>query len=311
VDKSENYDVQISPGVSAVFGWKKNTIRWSGQTAFRSPTLQNQYILLDLGVIKLKGNLSGITNSYTQESVDEFIETYEETLVIDPDILTTYFSDPIKPEQVYSTEVGYRGVWFNDFYIDMNAYVSWYKNFIGDIRVVEPLGGAIVTEESGVDAILTDFSELIQYPTNARQWVMSYGGSFGVNYYIWKSLRASFNYTYSDLNTKNLNDPILPGFNTPQHKFNVGIGGESLVKGFGFSVRCKWVDQFKWESPFGDGPVPSYYTIDAQVNYTFDKFFTLQVGSGNITNNKHVEAYGSPTVGSTVYGAILFDMERK
>jgi len=311
MDKSTNYDVQFSPGVSAVFSWKKNTIRWSGQTAFRSPTLQNQYILLDLGVIKLKGNLEGINNAYTYESVEEFEDRYENDIVIDPGLLKTYFTDPIKPEQVYSTEVGYRGVWTKNLYIDMNAYVSWYKNFIGDIRVVEPRGDALVTEESGVDAILTEFYDLIQYPTNAKEGVLTYGASIGLNYYIWKNLRASANYTYSDINTKNLNDPIIPGFNTPKHKFNIGIGGDNLWKGIGFSVQCKWLDDFLWESPFGDGPVKSYYTIDAQVNYTFKKYITLQFGGSNVSNNQHIEAYGSPTVGGTVYGAILFDLERK
>jgi len=310
MDKSKNYDVQFSPGVSTVFSWKKNTIRWSGQTAFRSPTLQNQYILLDLGVIKLKGNLDGITNAYTHESVEEFNELYEEEIIIDPSLLVPYFSDPIKPEQVYSTEVGYRGAFGGRFYVDMNAYVSWYKDFIGNIRVDEPGGEAHVTEETGVDAILTDNYDLIQYPTNASEGVLTYGTSIGLNYYLWKNLAISANYTFSDLNTKNLTDPIIPGFNTPKHKVNVGVGGDNLWKGLGFSVRFKWLDDFLWESTFGDGEVPSYYTLDAQLNYTFKKYFTLQVGGSNITNNEHIEAYGSPTIGWLAYGSILFDLER-
>ena len=310
VDKSQNYDVQISPGVSLVYSWGKNTVRWSGQTAFRSPTLQNQYILLDLGVIKLKGNLEGINNSYTEESVEDFEEMYEENIIIDPELLTVYKSDPIKPEQVYSTEVGYRGVWAKNFYVDMNAYVNWYKDFIGNIRVIEPDGDADVDDETGVDAILTEYYDLVQYPTNAGQGVLTYGASIGLNYYVWKSLKLFANYTYSDINTKKLTDPILPGFNTPKHKFNVGVGGTNLYKGIGFSVQTKWLDDFFWESPFGDGEVSSYFTIDAQVNYTFDKYITLQVGASNITNNHHVEAYGSPTVGGMVYGALLFDLER-
>lgn len=310
VDKSENYDVQFSPGLSTVFSWKKNTVRLSGQTAFRSPTLQNQYILLDLGVIALKGNLNGITNSYTQESVEAFEDKYAETLEIDPTILTTYTSGPIKPEQVYSIEAGYRGVWGGDLYVDINGYVNWYKDFIGDIRVVEPQGDANVFEESGVNAILTEYYDLIQYPTNARETVLTYGASIGLNYYVWKSLKASANYTFTDINTKNLTDPIVPGYNTPMHKFNVGLSGTNLYKGLGFGLQCKWMHDFLWESPFGDGQVPSYYTIDAQVNYQFDKFITIQVGGSNITNNRHRQAYGSPIIGGTVYASVLFDLNR-
>jgi len=72
----------------------------------------------------------------------------------------------------------------------------------------------------------------------------------------------------------------------------------------------KWVESFFWESPFGDGKIPTYFTLDLNASYEFDKFVTVQVGGSNVTNNKHIEAYGSPKIGGMVYASLLFDLER-
>jgi iron complex outermembrane receptor protein len=314
IDKHMNYNTQFSPRGSIVATHKNNTFRVSAQSAFRSPTLQNQYILLDLGVIKLKGNLNGVTNGYTKESADIFFDLIEDPEVFineAQNVLEPVILDPIRPEQVTSVEAGYRGVLAKNLYVDLTAYFNIYKDFIGDIRLLQPLNGAQAGEETGLNALLTEDYDLIQFPTNAKEKVKSYGASIGLNYYIIKSLVASTNYTYSDINTKNLTDPIIPGFNTPKHKVNVGLAATKIWKGFGFNVNYKWVQAFQWDSPFGDGLVESYNLLDAQINYEFPKYITLMVGGSNILNDRHIEAYGSPLIGATVYSSILFDLERK
>ena len=310
IDKAENFKVQFSPRVSVIGTYKNNTFRFSYQQAFRTPTLQNQYISLNLGAIQLLGNLHG-AEGYDFQSVKDFREKYNTTFEIDPSILKPIKLDPIKPEQVNSWEIGYRGAFFNKLYIDISAYFNRYFHFIGDLRFYMPSNKEIVVgSEAGSDAMLTGAYHLIQMPTNAKQKVDAFGASIGINYYIWKSLIGSFNYTYSGINTKNLYDPIIPGFNTPNHKFNIGVSAQRIWKGLGFGIQFKWVNQYQWESTFGDGTVPSYHTLDMQVSYEFPRWFTLQVGGANIYNNKHIEAYGSPKIGAIGYASILFDLER-
>lgn len=311
VDKAMNYDFQFSPRGSIVFNRNRHTLRVTAQSAFRSPTLQNQYILLDLGPIILKDNLNGDDNAYDQQSVKDFEEYYDSTFQIKPDILVPITLDPLRPEQVKSVEFGYRGVAFKNFYIDFNAWYSVYSDFIGDLRFYQPDGEARAGEESGVNAVLSKAYRLVQKPVNAKQKVKSYGTSVGLSYYIWKSLVASANYTWTDLNTSDLTDPIIPGFNTPKHKFNIGLSANRIWKGLGFSINYKWSDKYQWDSPFAEGVVPSFYMLDAIVNYEFPKYITLQVGGSNITNNKHIEAIGSPMIGGMFYSAILLDLERK
>src|SRR5690554_6245778 len=109
-DKHMNFDLQWSPRVSAVFSHKNHSFRVSAQSAFRSPTLQNQYILLDLGVMTIKGNLDGVPLSYTLESVNDFRDHYEATNEVKPNRLKEIAFEPLKQEQVKSIEGGYRGI---------------------------------------------------------------------------------------------------------------------------------------------------------------------------------------------------------
>ena len=232
-DKHMNFDLQWSPRVSAIFSHKNHVFRFSAQSAFRSPTLQNQYILLDLGVITLKGNLDGVPLSYTLESVNDFRDHYEATLEVDPTILKTTSFEKLKQEQVRSLEGGYRGIFKNKIFVDLTGYFNEYSNFIGDVRLVSPKVPGETGKETGVDQVLLGEYDAYQYSVNASQKVRTYGASIALNYYIYKGLSAYANYTYSKIDTKDLTDPILPGYNTPRNKANIGIGGQRIVKEIG------------------------------------------------------------------------------
>lgn len=306
VDKHENFKAQFSPRFSMVSSFNDNVIRFSAQTAFRSPTLQNQYIGLDLGAIYLTGNLNGVNNAFDVESVNDF----NEQITVRPELLRPVTYKKLQPEQVISVEAGYRGIWVDNFYLDIGAYINWYNNFIADVRYYEPLNGQ-AGEESGLDDVLLKNYRLVQAPINVDQRVMSFGFDLGANYYIYKSLMLGFNYSRAKLVTGDLDESIIPGFNTPLNKINVSLSATKIAKGFGFGLNMKWVDEYFWQSPFGDGTVPSYVTMDAQVNYEFDKLFTLQFGGSNIFNQRYIQAFGSPLIGGIMYGSVIFDLNRK
>ena len=101
---------------------------------------------------------------------------------------------------------------------------------------------------------------------------------------------------------------MLSGFNTPKHKINLGIEAYKVWKGLGFTANFKWVDKYAYQSAFADGVVPSFHTLDLQIAYEFEKYFsTLRVGGSNIYNNRHIEAVGSPKIGGLYYVSWTFD----
>lgn len=325
VDKNKNFPVQYSPRASLMYNLKGHVFRVSGQSAFRTPTLQNQFIRLDVGPLTIAGNLNGWDNLYTLESVTDFenyIDSVQDGGVWTDSVydaasgqLKTFSASKLRPEQVRTIEVGYRGVVFKKLYIDANFYYNWYKDFIGEIRVVQP-EGATAGEQSGVDQLLS-YSESnesytrYQIPVNAEQQVRSMGATLGLVYYLNDKYSASMNYNWAKLVDDDLDDPIIPGFNTPEHKINVGIKGRKVWKGLGFSANFQWVDKYTWRSTFGDGLIPSYSFLDLQLSYEVPKWYsTFRVGASNVYNLKRQEAYGAPRIGTMVYGSVTFDIKK-
>ena len=127
------------------------------------------------------------------------------------------------------------------------------------------------------------------------------------------------NYSWNKLITKE-SDPIIPAFNTPEHKYNVGISGRDLpwkiLKSstlWGFNINYKWIEGFTFEgSPQFTGAIPTYDQLDAQVNCLIPKWnTTLKLGASNLLNKERFQTYGGPRIGRMAYFSILYDFLKK
>jgi hypothetical protein len=143
---------------------------------------------------------------------------------------------------------------------------------------------------------------------------MTYGVSAGVSYYFIKNYALTGNYSWNVLNRMGSNDSIIPAFNTPEHKFNVGISGYDIKignqKGFGFNVNYKWIQGFKFEgSPQFTGDIPTYSLLDAQISWDVQKIFTtFKLGGSNLISKRNYQAYGGPGIGRMIYGSVLVNI---
>ena len=64
----------------------------------------------------------------------------------------------------------------------------------------------------------------------------------------------------------------------------------------GYRQDYKWSQGF-YGSPFGDGDVPQFAVLDAQIRYRYKDWNSMfKIGSSNLLNNRHIEAFGGPTV---------------
>ena len=318
VDKNQNFQPQFSPRLSVSTNFKNNNIRVGVQSAFRTPTLQNQYINLNLGPITLLGNLNGYDNVYTLNSVTTFNDSLAalngDLNAIDPAILKKVNYAKLKPEQVKTIEIGYRGVIKGKLFIDADFYYNEYTNFIADVRIVAPLDGAIAGEESGFDAIVTKDYSVYQVPVNSEKKVNSMGGGLSLAYYLPKGYQVSANYTYANLITQTLEEDLIPGFNTAPHKVNVGLTGKNVWKNLGFTTNFQWVNGFEWQSTFGTGQIPSYHIWDAQLNYNFnvkESKMIVRLGCSNLLDKKRREVFGGPMIGRMIYTSVGFDLQKK
>lgn len=312
VDKNENFDLLATPAASIVWTPRENNyIRFSFSSAIRNPTLTDQYLNLRVGPATLIGNLNGFDSLITRESFTAWRENT--TLPLDYQRI-----DPIRPEKVKTFELGYRTTLFNRIYVDAGYYYNIYHDFIGyNIGLTLPFDKVLLFPPDNY-VYLPDFDRLQVYrvASNASQRVTSQGVAIGMNYYFLDYFMVQGNYSWNQLNTVDT-DPIVPAFNTPEHKFNIGFSGRDIKtwgrNTLGFMVNYKWIDNFTFEgSPQFTGLIPSYQLLDAQVNMNFSKLHTtVKLGASNLLNNKQFQTYGGPRIGRMAYLSLVYDFRKK
>lgn len=307
MDKNQNFDLLFSPAASLVYSPNAiNTLRLSFSSAIRNPTLADQYLFYNVGRAILIGNLDGFQNLITVESLRNYLNTNDREQLVFFDV------DPIQPEKVKTIEAGYRTTLFSQLFLDATYYYSFYRDFIG--------------YNIGVDAFFDPATGLplqvqaYRVAANATDRVTTQGFSIGSNFYFWNYYVLNGNYSWNKLNTES-DDPIIPAFNTPEHKFNVGIAGRDIplkigslrVNNFGFNINYKWIDRFVFEgSPQFTGEIPQYDLLDAQVNWRSSKWnMTFKLGASNILDNQTFQTYGGPRIGRLAYFSILYEWKKK
>ena len=339
-DKSELFDGFFSPRISAGFTVNQNhNIRASFQTGFRNPTTQDLYIGLDVGRAILVGGASGnperdirtyddvsafgstfvgstitkdgsgaYNNSFTRSSAEAFADSQN------PADLVIANSSLAQPEQVTSVEVGYRGK-LNRVIVDASVYYNKYKDFLSNETVVSPYygnvdfsDGAVAHPDLGnipraVAALVEEDFQVYQTYTNTDADVSSYGAAIGISTKVFDKFDLSTNYTYSKLDfDQEANPDFQTNFNTPEHSVKASFGSTKLFENFGFNVAWRWRDNYKWEASFANGIVPSYHTLDAQINYRVPSLkSTFKAGATNLLGDEYFSAIGTGFVGSQYY----------
>ncbi len=317
-DKSQLFDGNFSPrfSVSYTLGANKTrNLRASVQTGFRNPTTQDLYIGLDIGggtniVGSAPDNLDrfqaapdGNGNVVTARDAYENSYSLSSVLAGNP---TAANIDIVKPEKITAYEVGYRAQ-FGSFIFDGSVYYNQYQDFISNESVIAPTVGLVngtATEQAqALGAIGSrQTSRIFQASTNSDVDINSYGAIAGFTYKL-KGFDLAANYTFAEQDFDQEKDPdFKSNFNTPKHKVKASIGKEDLFKNFGFNTNFVWSDDYFWEADFGDGAIPSYTIINAQINYTIPLLKAkLKVGANNIGGDEYFTAIGSGFIGSQYY----------
>ncbi len=327
-DKSEFFDGFVSPRFSAGLNINDNhNVRASAQTGFRNPTTQDLFIGLNAGRAILVGsapsnldryvrnyNISPLgqalgqpatisqsggaayNNSYRASSVRAFGESEN------PNDLVIGNSDIVKPEQITSFEVGYRGK-IGKITVDASAYYNQYKDFISGEVVIAPFYGTVGDQSLSVAAIANGDFQTYQTYTNTDANVNSYGGSIGLTAKVFNGfdLSGSYTNTQQDFDRAAFPDFLL-SFNTPEHRAKVSFAKEDLFKNFGFNVAWRWSDTYYWEATFGSGIIPAYQTVDAQINLNVPVMkSSFKAGATNLMGHEYFTAIGTPDIGSMYY----------
>jgi iron complex outermembrane recepter protein len=303
-DKNENFDGQVTPRLSAVYTLNENHyIRASFQTGFRNPDTQASFIYFPsssgtlLGSTEANAARYGVHNggAWTQASYNAFRAGGSS----DSSLLVTANIPYVQPEQLTTYEIGYKGQ-FNKFFVDFNTYYNRYNDFIGSEIVASKL--ATTQKNQPVPA-----GSLYSLYANIDETITSYGIGLGLSYDVARGYVVSGNYNYATVD-ENGNDENRAGFNTPKHKFNIGLSNRKVTKNLGFSLNYRWQDSFLWESSYGTWNVPEFGVFDAQVSYRVSPIKSVvKIGGNNILGGDYRTNLGSPFVGQIYYISVTFD----
>lgn len=330
-DKHQDFEGQFSPRASAVYSIARGqNIRASFQRGFRIPSTQNQLIDLDVVSRRLLGNNEVILDRYLvrenpvyrSESVEEAREALAEG-ASEADaraLLNRVEFEPFRTEKVSTFEIGYKGLINNRLFIDAYYYYSMYDDFIADIEFIQGIPNGLredpgdfdSTTPEGQDAIInqTVQTQPLGLNINADGTVRSQGFAVGMEYSLPKGYRMGGNLSYNELISQDdlLDQGFRASFNTPEWRYNVNLSNRRVTSNLGFNITYRWQDAYLWESTFGEGVIPSFGTMDAQMSYRLPAYNSiLKIGGSNVLNNRYETSIGNPTLGAIYYISLTFD----
>jgi outer membrane receptor for ferrienterochelin and colicin len=297
LDAFKNFGTKLSPRFSAVYTSGRHNFRANYSTAFRAPAQLDQYIYLDYGSILLIGNTE---NGFKGVN-----------LVKDSVVLLNV--KKLSPEKMNSWEIGYKALLTKDLQIDLSYYRSLYNGFIGIVRFQGREDGQL--PEGDFVKKTGDWAKQVGNRTRGRfiqTWanfdkpVTTQGAFVSLDYRLNKSISLYGNYTWSKISDIK---GLIAGFNTPKHKFNLGVNG-LIKKDLTYSVNYRWTDTYTYFMPFDEGEIKAFGTFDVQVNYHLKPLkTTFKLGATNLTNANAITVYGSAPITRMVYVGAVFDLK--
>jgi iron complex outermembrane recepter protein len=337
IDYNPYYKPIWTPRLAAVYTFKeKHNFRFTFQEGYRFPALFEALSFVNNGRVRRVGSLPFINdglgylqNSYTQQSVINFNAAVsaqgntDAAALANENLLTVANLPVATPEKITSFEFGYKSVLLdNTLVVDVDAYVNQYKGFLGQVQVYVP-NGVNVNTDAGVIAMLDrnrdptaasggNSASLGQSRyrvyTNAIATYYNWGSALAITYNFYKRYTINGNVNFNNMKASNPNDIFVTGFNTPQWNTVLSLGNPQVAKNTGFNITWRWQDSFLWQSPLVNGSIPAFSTLDAQVNYRFQKqHTTIKLGGTDLLNHRYLQYAGGPTLGAIYYVAITVD----
>lgn len=325
-DKADYFDWKLNPRFTIVYSPKEILhIRSSYQSGYRFPSIFEGFSNVNSGGVKRVGGLKIMSdgifeNSYTKASIDAFQAqvttdvntnglTQAQAIEQNKGLLKKNPYTYLKPEYVRSFEIGLRGLALQKrVFMDVDFYYNSYDNFIAQIEASVPN----TENQDSIPTYLYTKSTQSRYRlwTNSKSKIYSFGTSLGVKYVFSNTLSVALNGTYSRLDRTDDSDGLEDGFNTPVFAFNGTIVGKDVWRKMGASITGRYQTKYNYVSFLVSGEVPSYWSLDAQVNYTFVKpGIVVKLGATNLLNRYYSTMLGGPSVGGLYYLSLTWELK--
>jgi iron complex outermembrane receptor protein len=168
----------------------------------------------------------------------------------------------LEVETIQTFEVGYKGVFRQKLFVDVNGYYNMSENFISPLVNIASAANPITHRGN------TPMSQVVPgTPASGSTFLLTYlnygevntfGADIGLNYYVNNDINVTLNYSFFDFdfdkkdtlrndgNKDNRIDQADISLNAPKHKIGLGVNARR-DKLFG-SLFLRWVDEYDFFS---------------------------------------------------------------
>ncbi len=298
-DKHQEFKGQVTPRFSVVYALdqqKEHHVRMSYQTAFRFPSTADQWVDMDIGYFQVLGGLPVIQKKYDLFTNPVYPLSGSNPITDKPVVDDGPFVIPtFGPEKVNAFEIGYKGLNFQKrLFVDAYYYHNKYTGFLATQLLAQ---NPFTPEEQRYQTIIS-----------TTDIVTSYGWAFGANFMVTRGLYVSGNVAYNKLQKGMDENGRQNRYNTPDYRFNIGIGDRHILKNLGFHLNYRWQNEFLWESNFGVAQMPAFGTLDGNVAIKIPKMKSvIKIGGSNLLNKYYTTSFGSAQIGGLYYISLHFD----
>lgn len=309
-DKNDNFDGKFTPRVSMVIKVAQdNNIRLSYQQAYRFGSTQQQWINLRVGGgTALIGGVQAFRKFYHFDTNPVYSVNLATGQATKADL------KKFKAETVSTFEGGYKGLIADKrLLIDLYGYFGTYKDFITRPVYAQSVNGdpSVFADPATLAANMGDPDKITVFsiPQNVEGDVTTYGYGLSMTYLFRKNFTLEAQ--LSSDNLEGVPEGFIAAFNTPKYRWgatfaNSGFGYQNR---YGFRLVYRWQDKMDYQSDFGNGVVPEFQTLDAQLSYKFpEQKVMLKLGGTNILNQYYINGIGNAKVGGLYYVSIGYNL---
>jgi hypothetical protein len=154
-----------------------------------------------------------------------------------------------------------------------------------------------------------DSVNLYSVPTNITSDVETYGYGFSLDYSIAANFVAGINAS-SDILSK-VPAGYIASFNAPKLRLGATINNNGFGHGKRgiMSLAYRWQKGVQYEEDFGNGLVPAFHILDAQVGYKFPaQKFVVKLGANNLLNQYYRNAFANASIGGLYYVSFGYNL---
>ena len=221
-------------------------------------------------------------------------------------------------ERLYAYEVGYKALFNDNLFFDINYYYNHKTNLRDDTHIVwreQDISYTPLTDSTGFATPLAQPYYVYTHNEDNEQTIQ--GLSFGIGYNFDSGLILSGNYNYigevGELIAYQPNriQGNSIGTSRPKNRYKLSLNHpRAFNKNIGYAVTARytekyWYDNYLW---YGINELGGNLNIDAQVSYILSDYNMLvKLGMNNLLGQYYNTSVLTPKIGSTFYISIEYD----